>query len=216
MIAIDNSVELTVKTYLGLPRRITGLKLSRREFGQISESFPSLLDALEEHASDKLVGIDLGEIEWYHRLRNQLYHQGNGLTVERTKVDVYSELAKLLLGNLFEVYIGTRSSESGDQLGPFLSNWIELERSITKLARQYRSDLTGTGNRLPVPMIAFQGLAGIGVIPKKLSRRIDYYRAIRNRLVHAEGNASDLLEANSVGELQSIREQLDIIRETEA
>ena len=70
MIAIDNSVELTVKTYLGLPKRITGLTLSRREYGQISESFPSLLDALEEHAPDKLVGIDLGEIEWYHRLRN--------------------------------------------------------------------------------------------------------------------------------------------------
>jgi hypothetical protein len=81
IIAIDNAVELTIKTYLGLPRRVTGLAISRKRFREIAESFPDLLDAIEEHASKKLAGIDLGEIEWYHRLRNQLYHEGNGLTV---------------------------------------------------------------------------------------------------------------------------------------
>src|SRR5579871_260256 len=93
MISIDNAVELTVKTFLGLPRRVTGLPISRKEFQEISESFPAMLDALEKYAADKLTGIDLGEIEWYHRLRNQLYHQGNGLTVERTKVEIYAQLA---------------------------------------------------------------------------------------------------------------------------
>jgi len=87
-ISIDNAVELMVKTYLGLPERITGLAISRKEFQEISESFPAMLDALEQHAAPKLNGIDLGEIERYHRLRNQLYHQGNGLTVERDKVAV--------------------------------------------------------------------------------------------------------------------------------
>src|SRR5262245_41320584 len=88
MIAIDNAVELTIKTYLGLPKRVTGLGISRKDFQEIAESFPALLDALEKHATDKLTGVDLGEVEWYHRLRNQLYHQGNGLTVERTKVEI--------------------------------------------------------------------------------------------------------------------------------
>jgi len=40
MISIDNAVELTVKTYLGLPKRVTGLPISRKEFQEISESFP--------------------------------------------------------------------------------------------------------------------------------------------------------------------------------
>ncbi len=101
MIAIDNAVELTIKTYLGLPKRITGLTISRKEFAEIAESFPSLLDAVEKYAQDKLAGVNLGEIEWYHRLRNQLYHQGNGLTVERDKVEVYAELANVLFKNLF-------------------------------------------------------------------------------------------------------------------
>jgi hypothetical protein len=84
-LSIDNAVELTIKTYLSLPRRVTGINLSRKDYLEISESFPRLLDAIEQHAADKLNGIDLGEIEWYHRLRNELYHQGNGLTVERNK-----------------------------------------------------------------------------------------------------------------------------------
>ena len=61
MILIDNSVELMIKTYLGLPKRITGINLSRTKYDEISQSFPKLLDAVEEHAIAKIVGLDLGE-----------------------------------------------------------------------------------------------------------------------------------------------------------
>ena len=40
MISIDNAVELMIKTYLGLPKRITGLGISRKDFQDISESSP--------------------------------------------------------------------------------------------------------------------------------------------------------------------------------
>jgi hypothetical protein len=36
MISVDNAVELMLKTYLGLPRRITGLAISRREYEEFS------------------------------------------------------------------------------------------------------------------------------------------------------------------------------------
>ena len=101
MLSIDNAVELMLKTYLGLPKRVTGLHITRGKYAEFSESFPKLLDAIEEYGSDKLDGIELGEIEWYHRLRNQLYHQGNGLTVELEKAKVYAELARILFKNLF-------------------------------------------------------------------------------------------------------------------
>lgn len=83
MISIDNAVELMMKTYLGLPQRVTGLRISRSEYQEFAESFPKLLDALEKYVGDKIDGINLGEIEWYHRICNELYHQSNGLTVER-------------------------------------------------------------------------------------------------------------------------------------
>ena len=101
MFSIDNSVEVMITTYLGLPKRIIGRSIPRREYQDMVKSFSYLLDGLENHALDKLDGIDLGMIEWCHRLRNELYHQGNGLTVERDKVEIYAELANLLFKNLF-------------------------------------------------------------------------------------------------------------------
>jgi hypothetical protein len=113
MLSIDNAVELMIKTYLGLPQRVNGLALSRREYDEISESFPRLLDALHKYARDRLEGIDLGQLEWYHRLRNQLYHEGNGLTVEKDKVVVYARLAKVLFATLFGYELEVRDTASG-------------------------------------------------------------------------------------------------------
>ena len=69
MIIIDNSVELMIKTFLNLPKRITKVDISRKDYAEIGDSFPNLLDALEKHAFDKIQDINVGEIEWYHRIR---------------------------------------------------------------------------------------------------------------------------------------------------
>lgn len=128
LILIDNSVELTIKTYLGLPKRITGLNISRKSFDDFERNFPSLLDALEENAPQKVKGIDLGEIEYYHRLRNSLYHEGNGITVERKKVEKYAEIAKNLLKNLFEETI--LEAVDDIKLSEFMALWDDLEKTI--------------------------------------------------------------------------------------
>jgi hypothetical protein len=123
MISIDNAVELMIKTYVGLPKRITGLSITRKELQEIGESFPALLDALEKYAPDRLAGVDLGTIEWYHRLRNELYHQGNGLTVERDKVEIYAELANVLFKNLFGYALVEDRARKTELLGEFLAAW---------------------------------------------------------------------------------------------
>ncbi len=127
MIAIDNSVELMLKVYLGLPKRHTGLTISRREYQEIAERFPDLLDAIEKYAPDRVAGIDLSEIEWFHRLRNQLYHQGNGLTIEREKVQVYAAIARTLFEGLFEMP-APKGVHSNRALGDFLALWSQFER----------------------------------------------------------------------------------------
>jgi hypothetical protein len=101
MLSIDNSVELMLKTFLGLPQRVTGIRLGRKDLEEIGESFPRLLDAIHQHAPEKVRDYDISEIEWFHRLRNELYHQGNGLTVERQKVAAYAGIAKGLFRQLF-------------------------------------------------------------------------------------------------------------------
>ena len=86
MLSIDNAVELIAKTFLSLPRRVTGFRIGRDKRSEITESFPGPLDALERYAPERMQDVNLAWIEWFHGMRNDLYHYGNGLTVEREKV----------------------------------------------------------------------------------------------------------------------------------
>lgn len=126
MISIDNAVELMIKTYLGLPRRVLGFAIPRKELQVFNANFPSLLDGLEKYGKPKILGINLGDIEWFHRLRNELYHQGNGLTIEQNKVEVYGEIAKLLFKNLFDVEFVPFHESRTEQLTKFLELWANI------------------------------------------------------------------------------------------
>jgi hypothetical protein len=209
IIAIDNAVELAIKTYLGLPIRVTGVEISRKDYQEISESFPKLLDALEKHCAERLEGVDLGEVEWYHRLRNQLYHQGNGLTVEREKVRVYSELARILFRGLFGADVSVPDVLSEDLLSPFLAAWVRLERAVARMSTTYRSELTTAGGRLPPPLVAMPALAKSGIIPRDMFRRLELHRAIRNSVVHGEEDPKKVLTRDMVKELDHIATQLE-------
>jgi hypothetical protein len=189
MISVDNAVELMMKTYLGLPKRVTGLTITRKEFQEFSESFPKLLDALEKYASDKLDGIDLGEIEWYHRLRNEMYHQGNGLTVERDKVEVYAELANVLFTNLFGFRLVEHKDKEAELLGNFIAAWSDFEKALMHLASLVYED---TGRRPLLPFNATRLLHTLRVISRPELEEIDQLRMIRNKVVHGEADKTDL------------------------
>lgn len=134
MISIDNAVELMIKTFLGLPRRARGADgPTRKELEGAFNSFPSLLDLIEKYAEEKLTGVSLEEIEWYHRLRNQLYHSGNGITVEIAKVETYLSLGKVLYESLFESVLDIKSSSAIERkLGLFLGRWGIFDKELRK------------------------------------------------------------------------------------
>jgi len=137
MISIDNAVELMIKTYLGLPKRKTkGSGPSRKQLEDASNSFPSLLDLVEEFAGERLTGVSLDEIEWYHRIRNQLYHSGNGITVEIARVQTYLSLAKTLFQNLFNTELSlVAESPIQKKLGIFLGKWGVFEKELSEKAK---------------------------------------------------------------------------------
>jgi hypothetical protein len=178
MITIDNAVELMMKTFLGLPKRVTNLSINRSRYAEFSQSFPKLLDAMEEFASDKLTGIRLGELEWYHRLRNQLYHDGNGLTVERKKVEVYATLATVLFENLFGSTLALPKSSQATLLSAFLRAWADLENALSTWFRHYEGSVMGSV-RTP------RQLARKGIIDKPTAQEIEELGAVRNEWVHS-------------------------------
>jgi len=201
MISIDNAVELMIKTYLGLPFRITGLRIPRKEFQNISESFPQLLDALEKYASDKIIGINLGEIEWYHRLRNELYHQGNGLTVEKDKINVYAELANLLFENLF----GEKLIEPDDHvinlLGEFMAAWIEFEKIVKPFPY---GEKPNSFHYINTPEILNKN----GIISNEEFIKYNEIREIRNKVVHGLINPEDIIDTAKIEFIKSLTKKI--------
>lgn len=207
MISIDNAVELMIKTYLGLPKRITGLSIPRKEYNDFAESFPALLDGLEKHAPDKLDGIDLGTIEWYHRLRNELYHQGNGLTVERDKVEIYAALANLMFKNLFGEELVPHATLATELLGEFMAKWVSIERVLYRLA-----ELTYPGRKEgqrinfgPIPGF----LARDQTLDKSLASEIEQLRQIRNQIVHGEADYKSIVTVDLMKNMHRVLAALE-------
>jgi hypothetical protein len=211
MISIDNAVELMVKIYLGLPQRVTSLKISRKEYQDFSESFPLLLDALQKYASNKLEGIDLGEIEWYHRLRNQLYHQGNGLTVERDKVEVYAELANLLFNNLFGVALVEPEDDGTQLLGSFMAAWVDFERILGSLAT---TPDPGSRRRPPIPLDALRRVQGGRLLPPSDLAQIEEIRQLRNEVVHGLVSHKSAITKDKIVRLREITQKLSAAIQT--
>lgn len=175
MISIDNAVELTMQTFIQLPKRITGIDVSRKERDEICSNFPNLLDGIEKHASEKIIGINLGEIEWFHRLRNELYHQGNGLTVERQKVEVYAELAGAFFAALFDVKLEVDDSKGMQLLGQFLNYWVQIEAALSIANKGKKGSRGGT----------FLQLIDEGVVTEQDFDEFRQLSAIRNDIVHS-------------------------------
>jgi hypothetical protein len=200
-IAIDNAVELMIKTYLSLPKRVTGVTLSRTKYEEIVESFPRLLDAFAEHASERLDGVELGDIEWFHRLRNLLYHEGAGITVERQKVEVYATVARTLFKNLFGSDLEVPTTPTSDRIGRFLIRWTEIERDIQAEAAEQ-----GHPQRaLFFPLTPAAPVAVTRENPEAL-QELNELRRVRNEVVHEGRVPTD-------SEIQSLEKWAHKIRE---
>jgi hypothetical protein len=198
LILIDNAVELIAQTYISLPKRVTGIQLSRKQREEFCAGFPSLLDGLEEHAADKIVGLNLGEFEWFHRLRNQLYHEGNGLTVEKRYVEVYAELAAKLFEALFGCPLELNSPEgtSTELIGEFFQDWIEIERKLVQVSGE---------DRKRSMFATVQALHRDGQLDDKQAELIRQVQGIRNELIHGEAEPEEMLRPENLKKVRQVK-----------
>jgi hypothetical protein len=225
IISIDNAVELMVKTYLGLPKRVTGLTIPRNELQEVGESFPRLMDALEKYASDKLDGVDLATVEWYHRIRNKLYHEANGLTVERDKIEIYAELANILYKNLFGQALVEERSRKTELLGEFLAAWAQVERGLRALVerdplknspcKNWKKDSDRFSFKDKLIKENFNSKKRLGILDEGLNlilrnnlldarefQEIEEILRVRNRAVHGHPGWEKILTREMVHKLQ--------------
>lgn len=180
-ISIDNSVETSIRIFLSLPEKISGVKFQRKEVEEAGNSFPKMVDLLFNKARSKLAGLDDGDIEHYHRIRNQLYHDGTGLGVDRRYLDAYRQIAAVLLNNLFGVKIYPKGTEAT------LENLILLFNEVETLVRKILEDSgVDTGHTFKWEMAKREGVLEMTDIIQ-----LTELRMIRNSQVHSTSENID-------------------------
>ncbi len=127
-ISIDNSVETSIRTFLSLPSSKSGVRIQRKDIEAVENSFPGLVALLWQHAAGWLTGIDDADIEHYHRIRNKLYHDGTGLSVDVQYLLAYRQIAVLLLKNLFRVDLG--EPKPAPTLERLIVLWNQIEETL--------------------------------------------------------------------------------------
>jgi hypothetical protein len=234
MLSVDNAVELMLKTYLNLPRRATGLDVPPQERKEAERVFPRLLDVMETYAPSKVSSVSMVDIEYYHGLRNQLYHNGNGLTVERSKVETYAALAMVLFASLFgyelrpareglvtwsESAASPRPEACGepepeqDVPTPHLVSFIQaagaVDRTVDALARGSNDrELAEATDRLAA-------LRQRGILSAELVREVRQLRETRDGLVRGSG-VPDGLDAQASRAWRIASELDDLLARTGA
>lgn len=175
-ISIDNCVETSVRTFLSLPESKSGIKVSRAEFETATGSFPKLVDLLFDRASSRLTGLDPADIEHYHRIRNQLYHEGTGLSVDGQYLGAYRSIAAVLLQNLFDVsYV--RHAQEASRLDALILNWNRIDQIIRSRMQDAGIEYAHTYKWEQ----AFQA----GILNMDIVQDVTDLRMARNRLVHS-------------------------------
>ena len=180
-ISVDNSVETSIRTFLSLPERISGVKFQRKEVDEAGNSFPKMVELIFSKARGKLTGLDDGDIEHYHRIRNQLYHNGTGLGVDRRYLGAYRQIAAVLLNNLFGV-----EAEPKDSFAT-LENLILLFNEVETLIRKaFESSGVDTGHTFK-----WEWAMRDGILEMEDIMQLTELRMIRNSQVHSTAENID-------------------------
>ncbi|NLZ28565.1 MAG: hypothetical protein GX887_06320 [Firmicutes bacterium] len=101
---LDIGVETTMKVYLNLPEEKACAKtaFSERKKAITKGNFHCLVKAIRDAVSDRLI-IDLTHIQYFHSIRNKLYHESDSITIPHDVVKEYADNAVKLLKILLDV-----------------------------------------------------------------------------------------------------------------
>lgn len=132
----DQSIEVAIRTFGDLHPTIRGVELPRERSDQARGHFPDKVHFLRwfSESSGRPLAVPPEEILWFHTLRNNIYHAGNGFTPEATHVDS----ARLAALAVFRLLFGDEAGAAAErQLEPRQAEVREAEIApATSASRQ--------------------------------------------------------------------------------
>lgn len=203
LISFDNSIEASITTFLQLhPTQRGGRTFNKEQVQKWLANYHSKLRFFEEYAKTEELSnnASVDEIVWFHNLRNELYHSGNGMVPERralagaraAAIDVFSGLFEVEADDLLaekapapkpvaQPEVEARSRQMG-----LLQSFIEFERTLQVALRVLGSSEVDRRHVLPAARAWKLFLSVCGTSKKEYSQVVQDAQHIRNRIVHGE------------------------------
>ena len=106
LISFDNSIEVSITTYLTLnPIQRGGREYSKEDVDKWRTNYPGKLDFFEAELQQRNIQPKVGkdEILWYHSIRNDQYHGGTRGVPEERDLSGIRQVALWVFSVLFEV-----------------------------------------------------------------------------------------------------------------
>jgi hypothetical protein len=145
---LDVGMETLMKTFLLIPDYETKTELSHGKRKEAAEgNFHQLVLGGAEAAKHLIPDINPANIEYFHNIRNRIYHEGDGIkpTVENSQA--YAELAVKLLNVLLEVdlsdllYQKEIEIEKANEKQSLRNQLINKKRALQNIIDEYNDDL---------------------------------------------------------------------------
>ena len=214
LIGFDNAIEVAITTYLQLNPKLRGGKTFPRENVQKwLTSYHSKIQFLEEFVNEQksFPQSSMTEILWYHSLRNELYHSGNGMVPEKHCLEgvrfASLEVFKILYGvdvesllkeqKEFKVSSEKQQDSHLNKQTLFLQAYIHFEQTLKSRALGLGLEVDSRHETLQTLWSMFKSQYEGDF--KELDETLRKARFVRNNLVHG-GTAS--LKEKELGELE--------------
>lgn len=204
LIGFDNAIEVCIEVYVRLhPKLRGGETLDEKQVAKALTNYHTKMEFLDEHIASKQLDLEVPvtSIVWYHSLRNELYHSGNGMVPEQHAIEGSAKAAAAVFRAMFGVNISAepqgapedsaRDAISGNPAMDFLSAYGGLETAIrgcaasrpggANYARRWREHWAKFMQELPQPE----------------RETLETARRLRNELAHqgqVEASSDQLLE----------------------
>jgi len=146
---LDICVETTMRTFLSLPDGLAPAKIKYFERRKFSEgNFHDLTRGVEAACATPIAATDLHYVKYYHAKRNQLYHQGSGITVASGDVERYTRVAASLLNQLLDVGREVAPTSSGGASSLTKEQVARLDAELPRNIEQFRELINALFERI--------------------------------------------------------------------
>jgi hypothetical protein len=219
LIGFDNAIEVAIDVFIRLHPKIRGgVEIPRAQVEVATRTYHSKIEFLDSYVQDRKMPlrVSVEDIVWYHQLRNELYHSGNGMVPEEYVIVGARSAALAVFQALFGVDISelllvdnTPAKEVAHRaLIPSQNPEMEFLRQFIELEQEVRKLLPDDDSRPMALRHMWQRLTETNRSWSDWSPLIDELQQTRNAIVH-QGHAPSARQPDQVE--QHVKNILKII-----